>query len=151
MIRPMHIKHLKSPIFKREASYTIELSLLMPVIIGSIFLILYTTFYLHDICLISRYGFLAAGEIEKCGFVGSETVLYNRFDRDFMTKSLGSWDIERSAFEDEEKITVYVEGRMLSNGAMLSNIINERLFTYEDEFFAYKINEAEYIRESDGV
>ncbi len=136
--------------FKREASYTIELSLLMPVIIGCITLVIFMSFYLHDACLLSRYGFLAAHEIEQEGIINSERILYERLDRDFKTKSLGCWNVNSSVTEDNEKITVLLNGTMFSNGGMINLLINGNLFSINASCSVYKINEYKYIRSSSG-
>lgn len=139
-------RHDKKIVFVRQASYTIELSLLMPLIMGTFFLIIFTSFYLHDMCLISEYGYLAAAEIEEKGPRHAEEVLYSKFEIDFMNKSLGRWNINSEASIDDEKITVVVNGTMLSNESMFSGLINERLFSYSGTYSVYRIDEYSYMR-----
>lgn len=88
----------------KEASVTIEASLIMPLVLASVIFVILLSFYSHDRCIMLRAGLEAALRAEEDEAKAGRA----------MDSALGGiiWvkDIEKDIRADEEEITVEVKG-----------------------------------------
>lgn len=135
-------------IFKRDGSYTVEISLLMPFIFGCILLIIFICFYLHDLCVISK-DCMNIMDVDPC-----EKAVLDEMSEDLqqMIKddTLGTWDFTvKFAVNIEsgiERIDADVNAKMLVGGFVLPEIMSDSLFTYKTNISSYILDEQKYIR-----
>lgn len=135
-------------IFKRSGSYTVEISLLMPFIIGSILLVMLLCFYLHDICVISK----------DCAEVITMTTpedidameISEKLSKMTETDTLGHW-VFNAEFNVETKeevslINADIDAMMKIEDFLFDGIMKSSFFTYKTKFSSYILDEHKYIR-----
>lgn len=146
-IKKIFILYLDKDVFycNKRASSTIELALLMPGIIASILLIIFSCFYAHDICYIEKISFVTVQKIASD--VSQENIiLQEMFDRNIENGVIGAWDISREVIIDENIIQLSVEGKMNNDGDFFLGYLNGKLFYYKTVVYANNINIPSYIR-----
>jgi len=129
--------------FKRKASMTIELSLLMPLVLASVILVIFMCFYMHDTCIIQKACYISALRISENREDASEGVLIESFDKYTEKNLLGRWEINRSLEFTDGQVRITAKGKMLYNNFFLS----DKIFLYNTESKVTNIFEPDYIRE----
>lgn len=138
---------MKEKFRKREGSFTIELALLMPFILGVILFILFMAYYLHDCCIIEKACLSAAlrgsqefetGQIENAAYEALEEVLPDRL--------LGKFELTEQIQISEEQVTVSEEGSMEMREGLLRALLGERQFFFSTVCSAKRIEEPTFIR-----
>jgi len=115
--------------FYKRASFTIEITLLMPSILAVIMIIIYAGFYVHDRCAIERY-------------------LLTEYDIQSIDDELiAEWEIAESDTQCEEYITYCIRGKMNCPGGWIINWIPELFFTVDTQLTEYVKDGTEYVRE----
>lgn len=141
----------------KNGSLTIEMSLLMPAILAIIILIIFTCYYLHDKCVIKRASYSACiGVNESKDDFNSD--LYKMADSEYIEKAekdfdekitgrtLGKWELNRSAYIEDGKIALEVSGKMEFPG-LFSEYVSSIAYITKQKTYAYFTNEAEYMNE----
>lgn len=126
---------------------TIELSLLMPLILGIILSVIMLTFVMHDRCVIEcilRETVMSLSD--EADVEMSEAIIEKSIDT-LRQKTILNWEIEPVFYHDEDIITLYVEGHMLRGLFGMDFLSETEVYTYEFGCEAYRINEYEYLRE----
>lgn len=124
---------------KKKGSLTIELSLLMPVILFSIILIIYATYFYHDRCIIQHSAYSTAlKRKEKNNEISAEELFRNGVEN----KLIGVWDL--SVEEVEGALTV--QGKMNCFDGLLFRLMSDNFFAVNITEYLYSDNEADYIR-----
>lgn len=122
---------------------TIELSLLMPFIIGIIILIIFLSFYLHDSCVIERVGYSCLLNGINSDRTSEEIV--NDFYNEIEGSLLCGWDINFDVSFMGTSAAASVTGRMLPDSQLMFGIISGNVFRYSTKFNVHLLSEAEYI------
>jgi len=140
-----------------KASYTIELSLLMPVIFYSLILIIFMTFYMHDKCIIEKSARIAAfrialnGELNNIDIEDKDEFISRNYEEIFeeLTSSslIGKWEIEKDVIFSDEYFTVSLNGFMSVPLGTLKLITNSGGFEYALKINCEFINEVKYMWE----
>ena len=116
---------------KEEGSFTIELALLMPCILGVIFLIIYLGFYVHDIAVIERGCHAAVLEVRNSQSYNDNVLNLKaqdvRAQRERAVREcfceitqqdlVGRWNIETDIYSDGNDCIFAVSGEMSIEGA----------------------------------
>lgn len=124
---------------KKKGSLTIELSLLMPVILFSIILIIYATYFYHDRCIIQQSAYSTAlKREEKNNGISAEELFRNGVEN----KLIGVWDLSVEEVED----TLAVQGKMNCFDGLLFRLMSDNFFAVNITEYLYSDNEADYIR-----
>lgn len=130
---------------RKKGSFTIELSLIIPELMGVIFLVIFMGFYMHDTVVIDKSAYtcvkMIADEKES-----PEYALNVYFDQAQEDALLGNWDIKRELIQDTNAVSITVSGKMNSDGIFIVRQLNTLLFSYETKCSAEIINECQYIR-----
>lgn len=138
----------KTMMYRKKGSFTIEASLLMPCILACVLLIIFLTFYFHDICIISKYCGIATKNISLDSGNDIEATLIRDFDRNVEKALLYKWNMSRVGKIQQGKIKVTVNGEMLSGDKYLMGLFLKNLFKYGISETAYFTNGKAYIREN---
>lgn len=138
---------MKERLRAREGSFTIELALLMPFVLGVILFIFFMAYYLHDCCIIEKACLSAAlrgsqefetGQIETAAYEALEEVLPRRL--------LGKFNLTEQIVISEKQVTVSEEGAMEMREGLLIALIGERPFLFSTACSAKRIEEPSFIR-----
>lgn len=130
-----------------DGSLTVEMSLLIPGIFAVILFIIFTSYYIHDKCIIKHAAYKACMEISSYDH-GDSVIndVESNFDEIISGRTLGKWELNRSAELENEKIVLSISGRMSFPG-IFSEYLSGVLYTTNQVSYTYLINEAEYINE----
>ncbi len=128
---------------KLKASMTVELTLLMPLIIGVFLFLFFTSYYLHDITAIQKgcATALSRGILcrdEKKAKAEMESALKE-------IRLLGQWDLAPKAGVQNGWVNVSVDGTMRVREGLFLKLIHGK-YTYETAGEAERIDEVLYIR-----
>ncbi len=131
----------------REGSFTIELSLLMPLIIFVFLLILFLNYYVHDRIAIDKACYIAAlrsanypDEAER------ENIALTVLNREIPARLLWKWDYTEGVQVMADEVIVSFEGTMLVREGLINRYLSGKLFAYNASQSASVIDEDDYIR-----
>ena len=131
----------------KNGSYTVELSLLTPVIVAIFLFILFSAYYMHDRVIIEKNCYISALRASLCmDEYDREYIAYNTFEKETASKILGKWNMEKEYSKNGDIISFSVKGNMVMNEGLLRKIIGEKMFVYETECSANIANETSYLR-----
>lgn len=134
---------------RKKGSYTIELTLLMPVIIAVILLILFSNYYMHDRVIIEKANYISCLRGALCYEKEKrESVAMDAFVQQIDGKLLGKWDYNIKFVNAEDKVISEFEGKMKMNEGLLLKVIGERVYTYKTKAVSDSANESIYIRKN---
>ncbi len=124
-------------------SMTVELTLLMPMVIGVFLFVFFTLYYLHDIAAIQKgcAAALVRGSLERDEQKAREEMLHALDE----IRLLGVWQLQKNASVQKEKVSVSVGGGMKANEGLLKKLI-PGMYRYETQGMAERIDEVSYIR-----
>ena len=128
---------------KKKGSLTVELSLIMPLVLGVLILIIFLSFYLHDTCAIERIGYTCLLNGIENGYSKEEII--NDFDSETETGLLGNWNIKRDIRFSDDSANITVNGTMLWDSRLMFGLINSKVFTYNSNISVNNLCEAEYL------
>lgn len=136
--------------YKKRASLTIELSLLMPGIIAVLILIIYTGYYFHDKCIIENAicaSLLRTSERLDGSYTDSEIeyTAIDIFEDEIRSRLIGKWEMEKSVTTTREEIGLTINGRMDNLFGLLSPLLSKYVFTIHLSESSYTINGPDYI------
>ncbi|HOO27974.1 MAG TPA: TadE/TadG family type IV pilus assembly protein [Lachnospiraceae bacterium] len=130
---------------EKQGSFTIELALLMPFLIGSFLFVFFMAYYMHDRCLLEKA--CQSAVLRGSGCMSEEaakTAAYETIDEILLKKLLWKWEFTKQVEIDSEKISVFGEGVMLVNEG------GNRPLSFSVECSAKRINEPVFIRSQKG-
>ena len=132
-----------------KGSLTIELTLLMPFILGMFIFILFSGFVLHDKCIVNKACLSAAlrgsqesedgPAMEKAAQAISEVL---------PGKLIGRWSYNTGIDIGEDVIRVSFEGDTEMGFGLVRRILSAGTTTHSYECESFRLKEAEYIRTS---
>ena len=127
-------------------SMTVELTLLMPMIIGVFLIIFFTLYYLHDIAAIQKGcgAALIRGSLERDDGKAREEMLHALDE----IRLLGVWELEKNASVQKEQVSVSVGGVMEAKEGLLGKLIPGR-YRYETQGTSERIDEVSYMRKGE--
>ena len=133
----------------KKGILTIELSLLMPLILGVFIFLIFTSFYLHDRCIIEKSCYIGSLRGSECAIEGSRDKRAKEAIDEFIPdRLLGKWDLSHDINVTEETVEVTINGSMGGNSGLLCNLIPGRIYGFSTGSKAYILNESEYIRKN---
>ena len=133
--------------FKKSGSYTIELSLLTPVIIAVFMLIYFSDLYMHDRVIIEKTCYISALRSALCMEQQQrEMTAVSVFEREIEGRLLAAWDYDLNIEINDEYSQVDFTGNMKMSEGLLNKIINSRPFSYSTSSAAQVDNETKYLR-----
>lgn len=148
--------------YRKRASMTIELSLLMPGILAVLILIIFTGYYLHDKVVIERAAYVSVLRSAKEKYK-SDNANINRiiekddneicslscmcFDDEVEERLIGIWDISRNAYVLDEEVVINVKGRMNCLSGVLSSYLSGVIYTVDITENAYMLSGTKYVYE----
>lgn len=129
--------------YKKRASMTIELSLLMPGILAVFIIIIFTGYYIHDKCVIQRSLYSAAMTASY-----ESDFKYNSWDKfEDSTKSLiGRWDFTTDEYESFGEITMHVTGSMKCFDGLFTGYLSKMAYSVDMTESAFTWSGPKYIR-----
>lgn len=128
-------------------SYTIELSLLMPIILLVILLIVYLTIYNHDKAVIEHACYISLRRAIDDDELSSK-ICEEIFDEEVKGGIVGKWNINREANYDESTSIVSIKATSkmhLREGIAIRNL-GTGLFSYTTEYSLSAVNPEDYVR-----
>ncbi|MBO4901802.1 MAG: hypothetical protein J5518_03300 [Lachnospiraceae bacterium] len=135
----MYLRSLK----RLCGSMTVELTLLMPFLIGVFLFLFFSLYYLHDIAAIQK-GCSAA--LIRGSLIRDDTEARREMQEAMEEiRLLGKWDLEKSIRIDREKVSVAVKGNMNVREGLFLKLIRDR-YVYETSMSTERIDETAYIR-----
>ena len=97
----------------REGSFTVELALLMPLLIGLFLFVFFLAYYMHDRCMIEKACYAAAlrgsQETESDRMEGEAR---EALDEVLPKRLLGSWELEEQIEVTKQEVRVSESGNM---------------------------------------
>lgn len=133
----------------KKGSYTVELSLLTPIIIAIFLFIFFIAYYMHDRVIIEKNCYISILRASLCVDDNErEWLAINNFEKETEEKLLGKWNMEKIYTEDRDEACLVVQGYMEMNEGLLKKVIGEKIFFYKTECRANKVNETEYLRKN---
>lgn len=135
-------------VIEKNGSFTIELSLLTPLLIAILLMLLFSDYYMHDRVIIEKACNISALRSSLCVQEDKrEAVLIESFNKETEGKLLGKWDYELDSYIDEEVSEIIFAGNMKMAENLLGKVINYKLFRYKTDCLSYVNNETKYLRE----
>lgn len=128
---------------KYKASMTIELSLLMPFIIGVFLFLFFTMYYYHDVVAINKgicTALLRGGLEQNEGMIISDMT-----EASSSVRLLGKWVMIGNRDYDAEMIIIEYDGTMEADEGLLRKLIRGD-YTYKTSRTNKRIDEVTYIR-----
>lgn len=131
----------------RKGSFTVELALLMPLIIGVFLFIFFLAYYLHDRCIIEKACYVAAlrGSLETESD-SIENVVRKALEEVLPKRLLGSWDLKEQIEVTNQEVRVVESGNMLMKEGFLLSLLGEQSFIFSTKCSAKQIEEPVFIR-----
>lgn len=138
--------HRTESIWNQTGSFTIEIALLMPFIIGVFLFILFMAYYVHDRCVLEKTCLTSAlrgsQELEKkAAYVSAEAVMQELY----LNRLIGDWELNHKIEITEEKVMSSVQGTMHVTEGLLRILIGG-VFSFDTEVEAERISEPRFIR-----
>lgn len=131
----------------KKASMTVELSLLMPFILGVFLFIVFMAFYLHDRCLTNKIYAVAALRASLCESENMiEPTAMEAIEEQGTSFYTGIWELTPSVFYDGEIVTVKGSGNMKLTRGLLALLIDYSKVDYCLETKAFYIDEVKHVR-----
>ncbi|MCR5223206.1 MAG: hypothetical protein K6D90_10120 [Lachnospiraceae bacterium] len=123
-------------------SMTVEITLLMPFLIGVFLFIFFTLYYVHDIAALQKgcSTALIRGSLtrdRKEAQSEMETALEE-------IRLLGKWNIQKTAVVEKDKVKVSVSGTMEVRQGLFKKLLDKD-YAYHTEQSAERIDETAYI------
>lgn len=137
-------------VHKEKGSYTVEISLIMPVVLSVILLILYFSIYVHDRCVI-EYAIIkvTAGTYDIVEYddliYEAEYMIGNILDKCL----IASWDWDTDVEGGEKEFRLIVKANMRHSQGLISGYVLDRLFSVKEAIEIPCGNEYEHISRSD--
>jgi len=138
---------LHKKMLAKRGSFTIEISLLFPVIIVIFLLIIYSNYYVHDRVIIERSCYVSALRGALCVNAGRrKRIAMEEFDREIEGKLLGRWEYSINVESDSEEVTVKFNGFMNHSQGLLKKYTDNKVFAFQTISSSSAANETEYLR-----
>lgn len=132
-------------ILKYKASMTVELTLLMPLIIGVFLLVFFTMYYLHDVVAVNK-GICTA--LLRGGLEKEEDLIMpvmNSAAED--VRLLGKWQKDIKYGYDMENVNIEYSGTMEAVEGLFRKITSKE-YVYVTKGSNHRIDEVNYIRKN---
>ena len=132
---------------KLKGSMTIELTLLMPFILGIFIFIIFSGFILHDKCIVNKACMSAAlrgseeTDPDKALDMANEAI-----SEVIPGRLIGKWDYSTRIDVGEDAVRVSFKGNTGMGGGLIRRLISSGTTGHDYECESYRLNEAEYIR-----
>lgn len=140
---------LDKSLYKKQGSFTIELSLLMPIIIAVFLMVLFCTYYVHDRVIIEKTCYISALRGALCvDDAKKENVAKREFEKEIKGRLLCKWDYDINVGKKDEITAVQFDGAMQMKEGLLAKIIGKRLFAFATECESDEAYEAFYLRKN---
>ncbi len=126
-----------------RASMTVELTLLMPFIIGVFLFLFFTSYYLHDVCAIQKG---CATSLIRGSLIRDDREAKARMEEALEEiRLLGKWELEKGVRLDGKNIKVQMKGNMDVREGLFLKLIRGH-YEYGTEQQTERIDETAYIR-----
>ena len=126
-----------------RASMTVELTLLMPFIIGVFLFLFFTSYYLHDVCAIQKG---CATSLIRGSLIRDDREAKASMEEALEEiRLLGKWDLEKGVRLDGKNIKVQMRGNMDVREGLFLKLIRGH-YEYGTEQQTERIDETAYIR-----
>lgn len=132
---------------KLKGSMTIELTLLMPFILGIFIFIIFSGFILHDKCIVNKACMSAAlrgseeTDPDKAMDRANEAI-----SEVIPGRLIGKWDYSTRIDVGKDAVRVSFKGNTGMGGGLIRRLISSGTTGHDYECESYRLNEAEYIR-----
>ena len=130
-----------------EGSMTIELTLLMPFILGIFIFIIFSGFILHDKCIVNKACMSAAlrgseeTEADKAMDKANEAIT-----EVLPGRLIGRWDYSTEVDIGKDAVRVSFTGNTKMGSGLIRRLLSTGTTGHSYECESYRLNEAEYIR-----
>ena len=132
-----------------KGSLTIELTLLMPFILGCFIFILFSGFVLHDKCMVNKACLAAAlrgsQESEDDKAMDKAAMALNEV---LPGKLIGKWSYNTGIDVGQDAVRVTFEGDTDMGFGLIREVLSSGSTSHSYECESYRLKEAEYIRTS---
>lgn len=126
-----------------RGSMTVEITLLMPMIIGVFLFLFFTLYYLHDVVAINKgvSTALLRGSLEL-----NEDVIFSEMKGSIDDiRLLGKWELLSDISITNDDVSVFISGEMEATEGLFRKIIVEK-YEYTTEGREKRIDEVGYVR-----
>lgn len=114
---------------KVSGSYTIELSLIMPILLGIIILCIYMLLYVHDIAVMEYAVTRACIQYDFYNSNYVETDVEDCIKNEISKSCIGKWNSSINIDADYDEIVVSVQGVMIHSQGLVDNLVWKKPFT----------------------
>ena len=133
--------------YKKEGSYTIELTLLMPFILAVFLMILFTSYYVHDRVIIEKTCYIASLRGALCSEDSlKEYTARETFDKEISGRLLCKWIYSVNCRINEDTVITDFDGRMEMKERLLAKLLDNKLFVFTTECRSKEADETKYLR-----
>ena len=135
----------------RKGSLTIEITLLMPFILGLFIFILFSGFIMHDKCIVNKACLSAALRGSEESEDGEAVSRAQEAIAEVIPGHLiGKWTYDTSVDIGRDEVRVTFEGKTQMGGGLIRRILSAGSTDHSYECRSYRLREAEYIRTHKG-
>ncbi|MCR5358236.1 MAG: pilus assembly protein [Lachnospiraceae bacterium] len=131
----------------KKGSLTIELSLIMPVILGLLVIIIFTGFILHDKCLVNKACLSAAlrgsQETDEAKAMDVAGMAINEV---IPERLLCRWDYDTTVDVGEDEVRVSFKGTTGITDGLAGRLLAVKSTVHDYECNARRFNRADYLR-----
>ncbi|MCR5508899.1 MAG: pilus assembly protein [Lachnospiraceae bacterium] len=131
----------------RKGSLTIELSIIMPLILGLFVVIVFSGFLLHDKCIVNKACMSAAlrASLEREDAPALEKA-YEAMAEVIPGRLMCRWDYETDIDVGEDEVRVTFLGSSSVGGLFAGRILSNPVTGHDFECSAYRLDQSGYIR-----
>ena len=131
-----------------KGSLTIELTLLMPFILGVFIFLIFSGFVLHDKCMVNKACLAAALRGSQESEDGKAMEKANEAINEVLPRSLlGTWSYSTGIDVGEDAVRVSFEGDTNMGFGLIRRVLTTGTTSHSYECESYRLKEAAYIKE----
>lgn len=131
---------------KERGSYTVEISFIMPMVLGIMVLVLYICMYIHDVAYMEC---VAIGSLDKLNYMIRDDQYEQMIYEDIVENMRGTmacWCIEVSVDSNAEEVEVEVDAVMSNHQRLFDQILFSKIFGARIRLRGTIQNEEDWIR-----
>ena len=132
---------------KVRGTMSVELTLLMPFVIGVFLFVFFTLYYLHDVAAIQKG---CAGALIRGSLIRDRREAQMQMENAMEEiRLLGKWEMQKSCLVQNNLVTISVDGKMSANEGLFKKLITGA-YVYSTHQSCGRIDETVYILHNGG-
>ena len=113
---------------KLPGSYTVEISLIMPFVLGIILLIIYIGMYIHDKSVMEYAVIKGLVSFENESNIGMELQTVDLVESEINSGCIARWNYETDIHLTDDEVSICVNGQMQHTQGLINMVIDNGMF-----------------------